>query len=214
MIRLLAQNDSEEIPAKTRVKMSGEVAFMSSTTSPASGGLFSQTPGIGGIVTASKSGFMFLAGRISDLIDPNSRANLTILMASHTQAFGKFSATVAAESYLTDKFIEMDLIGPSLALSLKGAVNLDLYCIYGYAFQGDYDNLFTQRAAISKDYAGFMFKITGWNVYLGTHRQSLAFEVSTKLSERIRFFVSGNLIHNYDTDITQKFGVVRLAYLF
>jgi len=212
MMRLWAQ---EEAPAKERTKLSGQVIFMSSTNSSVTGGFFSQTPAIRGMITASKSGFAFAAGRNSDLIDPKSNANVTIIIPSYTKAFGNFSAMVAVETYLFDQNIALDIISPALTLARKGVVSVELFAIYGYAFQGaDYDNMYSQRLAISTDYAGYTFKLTGWNAHWGSHRQALALEVSTKLTERIRLFVSGNLNHNYDADNTQKFGVVRLAYSF
>jgi hypothetical protein len=129
--------------------------------------------------------------------------------------FGDFSAIFSIETYLFDHNFAMDIISPALTLARKGAINIELFVIYGYAFHGaDYDNMNSQRLAISKDYAGYTFKLTGWNANWGSHRQALAFEISTKLTERIRLFISGNLNHNYNANKTQKFGVVRLAYSF
>ena len=194
--------------------MSGQVIFLSSTNSALTGGYFSQTPGIRGLVSVSKGGFVANAVRNSDLMNPDSRANFNMINSSYTKTFGNFSAAFATELYIFDKHIDFDFIVPMLTLNLKGAVNLEFCILYGYTFRGNYDDLFSQRLAISKDYAGFTFKLTGWNVNFGTHRQALAFEVSTKLSERIRLFVSGNMNHIYETETTQKFGVVRLAYSF
>jgi hypothetical protein len=43
---------------------------------------------------------------------------------------------------------------------------------------------------------------------------AFAAEISTKLTDRFRLTVIGNLNHIYDTDTTQKFGVVRVGYSF
>ena len=172
-------------------------------------------PAIRGFVTASKGGFALGAGRNSDLIEPKSAANVCIIMPSYTKTFGNYGITVATEIYLFDQFINLDIIAPSITFSRKGAINLELFATYGWCFQGEqYDNLLTQRLAISKDYAGYTFKLTGWNVNWGTHRNAVAFEVAKSLTDRVRLFISGNVNHNYDTDITQKFGVVRIGYSF
>jgi hypothetical protein len=97
-------------------------------------------------------------------------------------------------------------------MSLKGAVNVELALLYAFITQGP--NLFTQRLAISKDFAGYTFKLTGWNVDWGTHRTACAAEFSTRLTDRFRLTVIGNLNHNIDNDATQKFGVVRIGYSF
>jgi len=212
MMRLLAQ---EEASPKERAKLSGQVIFLSSTNSSVTGGFFSQTPAIRGMFTASKSGFAISAGRNSDLIDPKSNANVNIIVPSYIKTFGIFSAMASVETYLFDQNIEIDIICPALTLALKGVVNLELFVVYGFAFQSaDYDNMYAQRLAISKDYAGYTFKLTGWNTYWGSHRHALALEISKGLTERLRLFVSGNFNHNYDANKTQKFGVVRLAYSF
>ena len=212
---LLAQNSEEETKEKVPLKVSGQAIFMTSTVSSVTGGYFNQTPAVRGTITLSKGNFRFLAGRNSDLIEPRSRANLNIIIPSYTKAFGKNSITLSTEIYLFDQFIDIDLFAPALTYNRKGFVDLELFLLYGFTFQGkSYDDVITQRIAISKEYAGFTFRLTGWNVYWGTHRQALALEVSKNLSEKIRFFVSGNLVHNYGTDSTQEFGAVRLAYQF
>ena len=212
MIKLSAHDDIKE---KEQLKMSGQAVLMSLTNSNLTGGFFSQTPAVRGLITASKGGFRFTAGRNSDLADPKSNANFCMFFPSYTKTFGNFSATLATELYLFDQNIAMDFIVPALTLTRKGVINIELLALYGYSFQGsNFDNLITQRLAISKEYAGYTFKLTGWNVCFGTHRQALALEVSKKLTEKIHLFVSGNINHNYDTDITQKFGAVRLAYSF
>ena len=210
-----ANSDLEETLEKSRTKMSGQVIFMSSTNSSLSGGYFNDKPAIRGLITASKGGFSFTGGRNSDLIEPKSAANVCIFIPSYTMTFGNFSANFATEVHFFDQRIDLDIIAPATTLTLRGAVTFELFFIYGWAFQHkDYADIFTQRLAISRDYAGFTFKLTGWNVYLGTHRNAVAFEVSTKLTEKMRLSVSANLNHNYGTDVTQKYGVVRLAYLF
>jgi hypothetical protein len=184
----------------------------SATNSNLTGGYFSLAPGMRGQVTAAYCGFAFTAMRNSDLKDPASAANLTVLIPAYTKTFGAFAMTVSAETYFFDQRRDLDLIAPALTFVKKGAVNMELLVLYGASFEGN--DVFSQRFAISKEYAGYTFKLTGWNVDWVTHRQALAAEVSTKLTDRFRFTVIGNLHHNYDLDVTQKFGVVRIGYSF
>jgi hypothetical protein len=197
---------------KERVKMSGQVMLSSATNSNFTGGYFSLAPGIRGQATASYRGLAFTAIRNSDLRIPESIANVIVLIPAYTQTFGKFAMTFAAETYLFDQRHDLDLISPGLTMSLKGAVNVELALLYAFITQGP--NLFTQRLAISKDFAGYTFKLTGWNVDWGTHRVAGAAEFSTRLTDRVRLTVMGNLNHNIDNDVTQKFGVVRIGYSF
>ena len=209
---LLAQEENNE---KERMKMSGQLILMTTTNSNLTGGYFHYMPAVRGLVTASKGGFSFTAGRNSDLVEPKSAANVSLLIPAYTKSFGKFATTLSTEVYIFDQFTNMDVIAPSITLARKGALNVDVFVAYGWAFQGVGGNdMFTQRLTVSTDYAGFTFKLIGWNVDYGTHRNAAAFEVSTKLSEKIRLFVSGNINHVHDDKKTHKFGLVRLAYTF
>ena len=207
MMSVTAQESTGE-----RVKMSGQVMLSSATNSNLTGGYFSLAPGVRGQATASYRGFAFTTIRNSDLKDPSSAANLIVLVPAYTQTFGTFAMTFSSEAYFFDQRHDLDVIVPGLTLSNKGVVNLELLVLYGAFYEGGY--IFTQRLAISKDYAGYTFKLTGWNVDWGTHRMAGAAEVSTKLSDRFRLTIMGNLNHNFDMDATQKFGVVRIGYSF
>jgi hypothetical protein len=197
---------------RERVKMSGQVMLMSATNSNLTGGYYSLAPAIRGQVTASYRNFAFTAMRNSDLLNPESAANLTVLAPAYARTFGAFTMTFSAETYLFDHRRDLDLISPSFTLSRKGVVNVEALVLYGASFEGK--DVFSQRLSISKDYAGFTFKLTGWNVYWGTHRTACAAEISTKLTDHFRFTVIGNLNYIYDDDKTQKFGVVRIGYAF
>ena len=209
-IMMYAQENAQS--QRERVKMSGQVMLMSATNSNLTGGYYSLSPAIRGQVTASYRGFALTAMRNSDLLNWESAANLTVLAPAYTRSFGAFAMTVSAETYIFDQRSDLDLIAPALLLARKGVVDVDVLALYGASFKGK--NVFTQRLSISKDYAGFTFKLTGWNVYWNTHRAALAAEISTKLTDRFRFTVIGNLNHVFDTETTQKFGVVRISYSF
>jgi len=209
-VMLYAQENSQS--QKERVKMSGQVMLMSATNSNLTGGYYSLSPAARGQVTASYRGFMLTAMRNSDLLNSASPANLTVLAPAYTRTFRAYAITLSAETYLFDQRRDLDLIAPALALARKGAVNVEILVLYGVSFEGE--DAFSQRLAISKDYAGYTFKLTGWNVYWVTHRMAFAAEISTKLTDRFRVTVIGNLNHIFDTDTTQKFGVVRIGYSF
>jgi len=205
-------NVTAQESAEKRVKLSGQAMLSSATNSNLTGGFFSLAPGARGQATASYSGFAFTAMRNSDLKDPASAANLTVLVPAYTQRLGTCAITFSAETYFFDQRSDLDVIVPGLTLSRKGAVDVELLVLYGSFYEGG--NIFTQRLAISKEYADYTFKLTGWNVNWGTHRMALAVEFSKRLTDRFRFAVMGNLNHIYDTDTTQKFGVVRIGYSF
>ena len=207
---LYAQEESQI--QRERVKMSGQVMLMSATNSNLTGGYYSLAPAVRGQVTASYRGFSFTAMRNSDLLNSESIANVTVLAPTYTRPFGIYALTLSVETYIFDRRRDLDLIAPSLMFVRKGAVNVDALVLYGASFEGT--DAFTQRLSISKDYAGYTFRLTGWNVYWGTHRAALAAEISTKLTEHFRFTVIGNLNHIFDTETTQKFGVVRIGYSF
>jgi len=195
-----------------RVKMSGQIMLSSATNSNLTGGYFSLNPGVKGQITASYREFSLTAVRNSDLLNPATPANLTAFVPAYTRTFGDFAMTLSAETYIFDQRRDLNLIAPGIALSRKGIVNVEVLVLYGASFEGD--NLFSQRLAVSKDYAGYTFKLAGWNVNWGTHRAAFAAEISKKLSDRFRLTVIGNLNHIYDLDTTQKFGVVRIGYSF
>jgi len=195
-----------------RVKMSGQAMLMSSTNSNLTGGYYSLSPAVRGQVTASYRGFAATAMRNSDLQNQASLANLNVLILSHTRTFGRYVMTLSAETYLFDHYHNLDLFSPGLLLARKGAIDVEILALYGACFEGG--EVFSQRLAISKEYAGYTFKITGWNVNWVTHRMAIAAEISTKLSDRFRLSVIGNINHIYDDDTTQKFGVVRVGYSF
>ena len=195
-----------------RVKLSGQVMLSSATNSNLTGGYFSLAPGARGQVTASYRGFAFTAMRNSDLQSPASLANLNAFVPAYTRTFGTFAMTLSVETYLFDQRHDLDLIVSGLALGKKGAVNVEILVLYGACFEGE--KIFIQRLAFSKEYAGYTFKLSGWNTNWFTHRMAFAAEISTKLSDRFRLTVIGNLNHIYDADTTQKFGVVRVGYSF
>jgi len=195
-----------------RVKMSGQIMLSSATNSNLTGGYFSLNPGVKGQISASYRGFTLTAIRNSDLLDLKTPANLTAFVPAYTRTFGDFAMTLSAETYFFDQRRDLDLIAPGLTVGRKGVVNVEALVLYGASFEGN--NLFSGRLAISKDYAGYTFKLTGWNVNWGTHRIAFAAEISTKLFDRFRLTVIGNLNHIYDSDTTQKFGVVRIGYSF
>ena len=200
------------VSAQDSVRISGQVMLSSATNSNLTGGFFSLAPGARGQATALYHGFAFTAIRNSDLQSPASAANLTVLVPAYTRTFRTFAISLSAETYFFDQRRDLDLIAPGLTLSKKGAVNIEILVLYGARFSGE--NLFSQRLAISKDYAGYTFKLTGWNVNWDTHRIALAAEFSKKLSERFRLTVIGNINHIFDHDTTQQFGVVRIGYSF
>jgi hypothetical protein len=208
---ILYAQESQQ-PQGERVRLSGQVMLMSATNSNLTGGYYSLSPAVRGQVTASYRYFAFTVMRNSDLLDAKTPANLTFLAPTYARTFGAYTMTLTAETYLFDQRRDLDLTAPSLSLIRKGAVNLEALVLYGFSYEGK--DAFSQRFAISKDYAGYTFKLTGWNVYWGTHRAALAAEISTKLTDRFRLTVIGNLNHIYDTETTQKFGVVRIAYAF
>lgn len=197
---------------RERVKLSGQVMLMSATNSNLTGGYYSLSPAVRGQVTASYRNFALTAMRNSDLINWESAANITLIAPAYSRVFGAFVMTVSAETYLFDQRSDLSLIAPGVLVLRKGVVNVDANVLYGIGFNGK--NVFSQRLSISKDYAGYTFKLTGWNVYWNTHRTALAVEVSTKLTDRVRFTVIGNLNRIIDTKTTQKFGVVRIGYSF
>jgi len=207
LMNITAQNSARE-----RVKMSGQVMLSSATNSNLTGGYFSLAPGARGQATASYRGFAFTAMRNSDLRSPESLANLIAFVPAYTRTFGTFAMTLSAETYLFDQRSDLDLIVSGLSLSKKGAVDVEGLVLYGRCFEGE--EIFIQRLAISKEYAGYIFKLSGWNTNWFTHRVAGAAEISTKLTDRFRLTVIGNLNYIYDTDITQKFGVVRIGYSF
>ena len=207
---LIAQENEQT--QRERVKMSGQVMLMSATNSNLTGGYYSLAPAVRGQVTASYRGFSLTAMRNSDLLSSESIANLTVIAPSYARTFGVYALTVSAETYIFDQRRDLDLIAPSLMFAGKGKVDVDVLVLYGASFEGT--DAFTQRLAISKEYAGFTFRLTGWNVYWGTHRAAVAAEISTKLTDHFRFTVIGNLNHIFDTETTQKFGVVRIGYSF
>ena len=207
LMNITAQNSARE-----RVKMSGQVMLSSATNSNLTGGYFSLSPGARGQVTASYRGFAFTAMRNSDLQSPESLANIIAFVPAYTRTFGTFAMTLSAETYLFDRRSDLDLIVSGLTLSKKGVVDVEGLVLYGACFEGE--EIFIQRLAISKEYAGYTFKLSGWNTNWFTHRVAGAAEISTKLTDRFRLTVIGNLNYIYDTDITQKFGVVRIGYSF
>ena len=207
LLNITAQDSVREC-----VKLSGQVMLSSATNSNLTGGFFSLAPSARGQATASYRGFTFTAMRNSDLQTPASLANLNAFVPAYTRTFGSFAITLSAETYLFDQRHDLDLMVAGLALSKKGAVVVEALVLYGGCFEGE--SIFIQRLAISKEYAGYTFKLTGWNVNWFTHRMAFAAEFSTKLSDRFRLTVIGNLNHIYDDDKTQKFGVVRIGYSF
>jgi hypothetical protein len=208
---ILFAQENTQLP-REQVKMSGQVMLMTATNSNLTGGYYSLSPAIRGQVTASYRGFALTAMRNSDLQNWESAANLTVIAPAYTRAFGAFAMTFSAETYIFDQRRDLSLIAPGFLLVRKGVVDVDVLALYGASFKGK--NVFTQRLSVSKDYAGYTFRLTGWNVYWNTHRAALAAEISTKLTDRIRFTVIGNLNYIFDTETTQKFGVVRLGYSF
>jgi len=197
---------------RERVTISGQVMLLSATNSNLTGGYYSLTPGARAQATALYRGFTFTAMRNSDLQSPESIANITVLLPAYTRKFGDYAMTLSLETYFFDRRSDLSLIAPGLSLGRKGAVDVEILVLYGACFEGG--NVFSQRLSISKDYAGFTFKLTGWNVNWGTHRMALAAEISTRLSDRFRLAFSRNLNHIFDNDTTQKFGVIRIGYLF
>jgi len=195
-----------------RVKLSGQVMLSSATNSNLTGGYFSLSPAARGQVTASYSGFAFTAMRNSDFLNPASLGNLVAFVPAYSRTFGKFAMTLSLETYLFDQRHDLDLIVSGLSLGRKGAVNVELLLLYGACYAGE--GIFIQRLAFSKEYEGYTFRLSGWNTQWFTHRMAFAAEISKKLSDRFRLTIIGNLNHIYDTDTTQKFGVVRIGYLF
>ena len=219
MMQILAISQEEKAAEKAPGKISGQVILMSATNSNLTGHFFNDMPAVRGTVTASKGGFGFLAGRNSDLINPKSPGNVCILMPSYSNTFGKYTTTFTAELYLFDHHVNMDVFAPGMTFTRRGAVNVELFVAYGWSFQHERNpDMFTQRVALSKEIAGFNFRLIGWNLWYGTHRNAAAFEISKNLTEQIRLFISGNRNHNYGNENqspkTHKFGTVRFAYSF
>ena len=212
LLLFIVSSSLMSVTAQDKVKMSGQVMLLSATNSNLTGGYYSLTPGIRGQVTASYRGFAFTAMRNSDLQNSTSLANINVFVSAYTRMFGTYAVTLSAETYLFDHRSDLDLIAPGLTLSKKGVVDVEILALYGACFEGG--DVLSQRLSISKEYAGYTFKLTGWNVEWITHRMAFAAEISTKLTDRFRLSVSGNLNHIVDTDTTQKFGVVRIGYSF
>jgi len=213
MTKVTAQNSADGT-SKERLKMSGQVMLLSATNSTFTGGYFSLSPAARGQATASYRGFAFTAVRNSDLLDQASLANANILIPAYSSTFGAFTMTLATETYLFDRHHNFDMVAPTVTFLRKGKINVEAFVVYAFIMENENANIFSQRLAISKDYAGFTFKLTGWNVDWGTHRMAFSAEISAKINDHLRLTVMSNLNYNYATEITQKFGVVRLAYAF
>ena len=234
---LLAQGGADEVSVRENWKFSGATMLSSATSSSLTGGYFSLNPGVRAQATATYGGFYLSAARNSDLLNSSSSfANINSFGVGYNRRFGNLAMTLHTEKYFFDmrkagNGMPLDMVAPSLNILYRGSVNLEAFFVYGYFYEWNKDDifekyLFAQRVSVSKDFADFTFKVTGWHTYWNTDRLSLAGEVTKKLNDRFRITVTLNMNHDLKNktnqgkkiddpvSVTQKFGVVRLSYFF
>jgi len=212
---LVAQSSTKEANVKESIKFSGQLMLHSSTTSSLTGRFFSLYPGVRAQATASYRSFSLTAGRNVDLINSyDSDANMLVFNPSFRKSFGDYTLIVSAETFFFDQSSNLEMVVPALNFTRRGSVNVELFVLWGICHRVDYD-LFSQRLSISKDHAGYTFRLTGWNVnFVNTHRMAISGEISKRLNDNFRITVASNYHHNLDNETTDKFGVVRLTYSF
>ena len=195
------------------VKLSGNVTLLSMTNSTLSGGYFSQNPALRGIVSASYKDFSLMIMRNSDLADSESGANLFALSPSWSHSFGKYDVMVATEFDLFDYETSMNMVAPYVTVERNGLINFEVMVAYATMFKGGDLNI--QMLAVSKNYAGYMFKFYVWNVNWGSNKQNTALEISRNVSDHVKMSVYGHLndIFERNGDMSY-FGAIRVGYSF
>lgn len=196
------------------MRVSGSLTFMTQTNSLFTGGRFSDKPALNATVELGYKDFGFALSRNSDLVDPNSGANVLALTPYYSKTWDKYSMRMAMELDAFDYTKELNLMAPYVVLSKKGSLlDLNLMAAYAYTFRYA-DNVYVVRLSVAKTLPKeYTIKLYAWGMDWNGGSYSIAGELEKSFSPNIKMNVFYHL-NNVKSANHQEFGTIRVSYSF